>query len=307
MNQYINPWRDEEINRLINNYIFDKDITSLIPNRTYPAILHKASRLGIRKRQNAADIKEKINNTKITSDVAYVVGALMGDGCFLKDINQIQFSVTSKEFVEEFKKRLKRITGIDYKIGKKTVTKKWEDKIYHPTFYTIRCSRKGWFEYFKVLTKKPELLLSKNIVILKSFIKGYIDAEGCANFSNKCISVGNTNKKHIDLLEKMLRILGFHTNRVISRTTSNKPYYYLNIHSYFYIQKYAKEIGFSDKKKQEKAIAMNYKVKRWTEEEIIKLREEYPKIGSKIKINRTEDCIRHKANELNIKHMGWKI
>lgn len=304
MNQYTNPWTKEEIQAIEKDYPSNKDTSNLLLDRTHSAILHKVSKLNIRKRQNSDDVENRITNTKLNSDVAYIVGALLGDGCLIENINQIQLRVTSESFANEVKKRLNKITEIDYKVTKSNVKKRWKDKTYHSTFYNVRCGRKGWFEYFKVLTKKPEILLSKDIVILKSFIKGYIDAEGCANIKGRCISVGNTNKNHINLLEKMLQRLEFKTNRTIGRTTSGKPYYHLNIHGIFFIQKYVKEIGFSEPTKQEKASSMKYKIKRWTEEEISKLREEYPKVGSLVKINRSRDCISHKASELNIRYRG---
>ena len=49
-------------------------------------------------------------------------------------------------------------------------------------------------------------------------------------------------------------------------------------------------------------------MKTWINDEISILVDNYAckDMQKLLKINRTEDCIRHKANELNIKHMGWK-
>lgn len=304
---YSNKWSPEEVSILRENYkkIPIEELQKLLPNRSKKAIWRKASYLGIHR--NCKDIKqaeEEIEKIKFNIHVAYILGALLGDGCLINKTHTIEINVTSKEFAEEFKKHLESLVGEKYKLKPQIVIKKSNGKKWISIFYRVRCNKLIWFLYFKKLIENPSIILNGSDDEKRYFLRGFMDAEGTAY--SDAIAVGNTNKELIDIVNKLFNQLGFKTSIITSKTSKGKPYYYIRINKISLIQKYAKEIGFSIPYKQNKILSAKYKYRPWSVEEINKLKKEYPKFGSKIKLDRTADAIRRKAAELHIRYRGDK-
>jgi len=170
-------------------------------------ILYQMSKYNIRRRSNSeAHIKHVNFDKKV---IAYILGVLSGDG-WMGSQDRICLKNKSRHFAVSFMNALKQI-GLNpcmYPIEEpptKLVNKPFKgDK--------VEASSKEFANWYSTLTL-TEIEDSLNTDYLKkAFIRGFYESEG-SNFVEYPhvwgVSMGNTNKELIKLVEKLLRGLGF--------------------------------------------------------------------------------------------------
>jgi len=197
-------------------------------------------------------------------NVGYTLGAIIGDGNFyqnsIRGTNVIRLRVTSREFADEFREQLSEITKKDLKVVPyKQIIKGKEIQVYR-----VCCWSKPWIKYFRCLIRHLEQFLTKaRSDILKSFVRGYVDAEGCVTGGNRGsygICIGSTEKLHIKCAKIVLERLRFRVNGIYEyRTRRNRPLFIIVISGIYFVHRYAKEIGFINSSKQLKALSFEYK------------------------------------------------
>lgn len=191
------PWTSEEIQFLKNNYLEMKTREiALILNRTYNAVELKAHKLGLKKYPYTCDYHyfDLID----TEEKAYWLGFLAADGWISKN-EQNNAGVTGIELqygdINHLKKFNKAIGG-NYQITDRwrpCLLSKDKDKknhvcvirIFSITMYNALValgfsSNKSYD--FQVPVIKNELI--------KHFLRGYFDGDGCLTFTNKSFHVG---------------------------------------------------------------------------------------------------------------------
>jgi intein-encoded DNA endonuclease-like protein len=190
-------------------------------------------------------------NLDITSNLAYILGVIEGDGHISPTKNIIKLDVADKEFCEEFKRNMSKIGFNDNKIYE--IIPKNKNYKYR---YGLVYRSKGFVDfYFKNITcnsKKKYEWYSKNLneVSLQiQFLRGMFDSEGCVYYRNdlqrkdKQISFTNTDQYLINICSGYLDNLGI-SHSVYTRKYTNhyKTLYTINILSKS-MKKFKEKIG----------------------------------------------------------------
>lgn len=135
--------------------------------------------------------------------LAYVLGALFGDGCFShKENGRILFGCCDKEFIETVAQYIRDIFNVEVKIRKQMLSLKnenWKD------FYCL--SSRPLFRELKEFSDKkiPEFIKDSNLNVKAAFIKGFFDAEG--NVDIHVIKSRNEMQRHLRCFSNDLNLL----------------------------------------------------------------------------------------------------
>lgn len=148
--------------------------------------------------------KGKINHTP---ELAYVIGALLGDGCTYeyKPNHKHTILVGDQDFCKKYASRINTCSnsrGIAHPNRSKKV-------------WFVKVNNYELFSLFEKTRENPdvlvELLNDKSSKV--RFVEGFFDAEGCIKIVGKntrktpkiCLDVANTNKKYLDVVRKSLK------------------------------------------------------------------------------------------------------
>lgn len=134
--------------------------------------------------------------------MAYIIGVILGDGNVEHYI--VRLRTTTLPFNRSFAKALKRI-GVNSKTVYASPREKWNTYVCSVEFAT----------WLKNLTlKKIEEIVTSDKKSIIAFIKGLYESEGSAKrwYRVVYISISNSNRKLIKLLDKLVTIIGFKTS-----------------------------------------------------------------------------------------------
>jgi intein-encoded DNA endonuclease-like protein len=272
---------------------------------TPPTLGRKATQEERKKISEALSIKPKLD---ITYNLAYFIGAFLGDGCCYLDNKKGNYCVRvycglSKQFAERCAECLRDI-GLHPHTYK--TENQWLTLAYSKTFAT-------WLKLLKEnIEKIRELVVEREHK--KGFLRGLIDAEGTTHIRSPkgaAVIFSNTNEEIIKLSKEFLDELGYHYSVHIAkaRRANRKDSYNRKDCYYIYIGRFNKVIDLLEgtvkgeilRKKLEKVDYEEF----WTEEEERILRKLYPKTRKedllKTLPRRSWGGIRWKAHELGIK------
>jgi len=163
-------WNDEDIEVLKELWPTapKERIEKALPKHSWNAIYQIASRLKIRRNHPP----KKTPRLCPSSDLAYILGVLYGDGYVRKTADRypaycIALQSVDRMFVESFASALRRIGLNPYICGP-----------YGKVYYTSATSV-VFFRWFKSLTlEKVEMTLNGKEVLMKAFIRGLYESEG---------------------------------------------------------------------------------------------------------------------------------
>jgi len=181
------------------------------------------------------------NHFEMNGDLAYVLGAVFGDGCISKPSYgfRIEFTSTSPLFTKNVREAMERLGLHTIPWSQKHERKKFGKKVcLHPKVCLhIRVHSRP---FHKWLTSKSleqiEALLSKNPLFEQAFIRGFYEAEGSFSAmlkrrpkSNK-LRIHNTDLQLLSMVQRLLKNNGIsvHLNGpYINPPPSRKPTYVL--------------------------------------------------------------------------------
>lgn len=184
-------------------------------------------------------------------ELSYLLGALVGDGCICEVNYQITLGAIDKEFVEKTSSFLQKVMGRErpYPIFIRERKGSWR-KLYivnalSEEFYEYL--KQGWSMHRDVIERCPE-----------DFLMGLFDSEGgvYVNGRQKDVRLTNTNRELIFYTQELLKKLGI--SALIYEEIRNKyrTCYHLLIRRYEDIIKFAKRVGFTIKRKEEKLLVI---------------------------------------------------
>jgi|SRR3989344_4456929 len=189
-------------------------------------------------------------------EVAYLTGALLGDGYFTKGYNypRIGFSSSDLDFIKLIKNIIYKNFGFNLNIIKSNLSDKninWRDH------YKIS-SRRLYPLLSKFMTNNKEIpafIKLSNKVIKANFLSGFFDAEGGICISR--IKSRNALDRRIYLYQKDLKILKkiklyLRLFDISSFIQYQKGAYALNVWGLKSFNNFNKNIGFKIKRKQDK-------------------------------------------------------
>lgn len=222
------PWTDDETN-FVKDYYMEMKTSEIskILNRTTSAIELKASRMGLKKYPYTCDYHyfEEID----TEEKAYWLGFLTADGWINKS-KKTNAGVTGIELqyrdIEHLKKFNKSISG-NYQITDRwrtcSLSKDKDNKnhmccirIFSSTMYNslnkIGFSNNKSYD-FHIPDLSPDLI--------RHYIRGYFDGDGCLCFTNKSFSVSFITASY-SLYDDLVKILKDNSIKVNSRIFVNE-------------------------------------------------------------------------------------
>ncbi len=151
-------------------------------------------------------------NLNPSSELAYIVGALLGDGYIIKQKKKGDYCVvlvnTNRIFVQNVAEALRKIGLNPFIVAFNP--KKYGNRYGKKKQYILRAYSKIFVEWFENLTieKLKKLLIENNIFI--PFIRGFYEAEGSLKKRGD-ISISNTNKQLLELITLLLKKIGINT------------------------------------------------------------------------------------------------
>jgi len=202
---------------------------------------------------------------QLNYSISYILGAIIGDGYLYHHPDPargayiIRLRVTRKAFADEFQKQLEKITGKILRVVPYIAKIKGQSI----QAYRVNCWSKYWLMYFQFLSRHlHQFITDTRPDILKGFVRGYIDAEGCIAKESRSlgIQIASTNSYHIKCVKKVLTKLDYNVNGIYqSQTRSGRSLFTIVLKGIYFVRKYAQEIGFADPTKQIQAYSRNYK------------------------------------------------
>jgi hypothetical protein len=204
--------------------------------------------------------KPILNSKKLTSELAYIIGVILGDGC-LKNYKYkkssfylICLGVKNKEFALKFKNYLEKWSGLRVKINIVN-SKTFKQGFYYRVILYSKIIFNILQNYIKELNKN---ILNSQKKYQIAFLEGLYDSEGSVSFNyykgyaNKVISFCNTNKTIIDLVQNILNNYKIQTHLIQEKLNSGKKCYYIKIYKQENFIKFYNLINFSIRYKQNK-------------------------------------------------------
>jgi len=226
--------------------------------------------------------------------LAYLLGALYGDGCFSKE-GKVRFSSTDREFIDEVSKIVKELFKIELNIRINRLSlknPKWRDSFELSSRRLYKLLSKFNPENIDVI---PNFIESGDIKTKASFIRGYFDAEGGVylttikrkdrlyNQITRHIKCFSNNTRMLEKIKDLLNQLQIKS----SIFKGKKDNFYVGLWNYQSIKRFNELIGFIIKRKQLALVSTldSYKViqNRWdikTYQTVMSLRNK-EKIGAK--------------------------
>lgn len=269
-------------------------------------------RVKIRSRSEAAKVgvrkgRIKINrhiisdlSKKLTSEKAYILGVLCGDGWIYynpsKRAYQIGLETIDKEFAKKFMESLYIVYNIRPTFKKRIVkTPNWSDK------YAVKlCSKavcNDLLRYTPFYVDKwnvPKDIKKASTDIQAKYLKGFFDSEG--NVEPKARRVGATSSNIVSLKEIQSLLQNFGIRSKLQSST-NQNLHHLRIQDRQSVESFNKNIGFVIKRKKDnlKQLVNTYKrmktlakTVKMLEPQMRQLRKKgvtYDEIGRRLNIN----------------------
>lgn len=188
-------------------------------------------------------------SNKVTTEFAYVLGAVLGDGYIYFNPNggcHVRLSVKDRDFAQTFYNYLKNWSKVNCRIYK------------YRGFWRVYCCSVVVAKFLKNFDLNEMASIPEDVIC--SFLKGLFDAEG--NISRKRVRFYNSDINLINLVRDLLENVGIENIKVFKRKKEIhsfgdrkhlvKAVYCLSISRKKNIELFNKKIGFSIKRKQAK-------------------------------------------------------
>jgi intein-encoded DNA endonuclease-like protein len=186
----------------------------------------RAREIAIKTWKNPIIREKRIENKKIkfnlnpSPELAYIVGAFLGDGSISKK-GVIEF-LGEKEFMEEIRKNVSRIK-MEGTLG---IIKKCK----YENCYRYIIAGAKFYNFLVPLKQNPQKALDVILHFPQYFLKGIFEAEGSfKKYNNQLRIVSNTNPQIIDLVKRACEKLNLNFNVYVyySKLSNRKPYFEL--------------------------------------------------------------------------------
>lgn len=183
---------------------------------------------------------KNVPNLTPSPDLAYVVGAILGDGWITRGKGNKKFWLCQAEskakFAEEFAEAVRRIGLKPYLIKVAKRGKEKEDQI-----WVGGCSMK-FVEWLSKLTSQVlERMFTEREQIL-AFLRGFYESEGYVD-NRGIVLICNTNKELMDLIHRWIVWLGFHPTMRMYEEGRKRPIYLITLNRKNEARRFLSEIA----------------------------------------------------------------
>jgi intein-encoded DNA endonuclease-like protein len=185
---------------------------------------------------------------KASPELAYVIGATLGDGYVFQDAKGHRYNVVlrvkDRDFAEAFSVSIAKLLGKQrpYKV-----------QVVHDVYGTFYRVEVGSFELYQFLSKPLRELAPYIYAYPSYFLRGLYDAEGSIynnGRGNWVIRLSNTRRDIIILAKALLERIGFHP--ILKYYPNHFGEYALSLHRQEEVKGFLKNIGFTIRRKQER-------------------------------------------------------
>ncbi|MBI2547275.1 MAG: hypothetical protein HYW23_02405 [Candidatus Aenigmarchaeota archaeon] len=191
---------------------------------------------------------------KITSEKAYILGVLCGDGHINEDFVQLEINKKDEDFIKFFIKCFKDVYGLGFNYNFRPKRNTFAAYI-SPEFICNDLLSIGKFGVRK--WRVPQIIMtSRNKDIISSFLRGFFDSEGCV--ARNFITCDSVNGKGLLGVTKLLTKLRINTSfkKYYKNFKSPRRYsyyvYYVNIYGKENILRFRDTVNFTLLRKKEK-------------------------------------------------------
>lgn len=176
-----------------------------------------------------------------SQEVAQLTGYFLGDGNI--DKRSIRFREGRKELLETYKELCENIFNIGCKLTKVKDKKCWQLSINSKEI-------KKLFSYIK--RNHVALITKSQNSVVKSFIRGFVDAEGYVDKSIRRISIGQKDTGILRIIQLLLLRFGIKSRIMADNRNKKEEKQFHSLHIFSEdVVRYGKEIGVSALDKQE--------------------------------------------------------
>ena len=145
-------------------------------------------------------IAKKVKELKVTPEMAYIMGAIKGDGLITRW--NIRLEVNDKDFIEEFKKNVEKWISIKCKIYQLNTSTKYQAYV-----RSVKVAN-----YLRNFNYKN--LINYCSKIKAMFLRGIYDSEGSVSVKAKGIFLFNNNEHLLSFCKKLLAKLKIETTPI---------------------------------------------------------------------------------------------
>jgi len=206
--------------------------------------------------------KLDIQSKKLSPELAYIYGVLVGDGSISKEKGtyRIILNVTDKDFADKFSKILKKWSKMKPSIKERDIFYNHRTKYGnlikgHSHLYVVRLDSKQVGEFILNRLKcktfewevPQDVLESKNKKIICNFLKGFFDSEGYVVFSgnSRRIEAEVSCLKGLSGIQKLLKRIDTESKILQGEKQKIQHSYILRVIKRRDLEKFAKQINFS--------------------------------------------------------------
>jgi replicative DNA helicase Mcm len=255
----------QEFTRLYNQGLTTHAIAQMF-NITHRTVCGYLKKLGVELRRSGTRARAIPENIQLDENLAYILGVLgPGDGFIHK--RSVALEVADKEFVEEFKTRIEKITGLQCTLLKIIKSKNPNHRRRYKTLlnstefikflanFGVSFREKDWRIPVAIKQAQPE--------IRAAYLRAFADSQGWVEARRVGLCVKNL--VGLKEIQELLSSIGIPTS-----LTSHKKASRLYIGGRRNLEAFAAKVGFIIKRKREKLekILASYKLYRTPTQEI---------------------------------------
>lgn len=195
---------------------------------------------------------EQWDHNDLHHDVAYMIGAMVGDGCYSKTATSLKFTNQDSECLFKTNYGLNKWNNINLKQVKLKSGKTFE---YFSSGGIIAKNKFikdfGCAPYSKVVCKiTPKIIFSTSFKSISAYIMGLFDTDGCCPTNSPVVELSTKSIQLAEETQFLLMCLGINSHL---RTQYNKKYnkdYYKLVISGSSLKVFREKIGFGISRKQ---------------------------------------------------------
>jgi len=196
---------------------------------------------------------EEWNHNNLDEDVAYMIGAMVGDGCYSNTSSGLGFTNIDQDCINNVNIGLKKWKNADLKISatnniQYTVKGELSNKFYKKSFI----EEFGCDNYSGTGNKiTPKIIMSAPFSAIASYLQGLFDTDGCCHTNNCIVEFSSKSYQLAEETQFLLLILGINSFlKTQFNKKYNKNYYKLQI-SGSSLRIFRDTVGFRINRKQE--------------------------------------------------------
>lgn len=169
----------------------------------------------------------------IDKDIAYMIGAMVGDGCYSEKSKNLSFTNIDKVCINNVNKGLKKWSKSKLTLVQSTTRKKIQyitkgneaNKYYKDKFIEEFACNQYSFIGFK---ETPKVIMGASFAAISSYLQGLFDTDGCCHTNSPVVELSTKSKILAEETQNLLLVLGIVS---VLKSQYNKKYdkYYYKI------------------------------------------------------------------------------